>query len=202
MIKIGFDRWIELVLATAIAGATIWNVCVATRQWSVMNETNQINTRPYIKIELIPESFAVNVSPSPGGSAGIIMQFAIENTGKLPAPADIQGSILWSGRSHQKGQWSFNNLGKRFLFPSQDSVRFIAYAANELTPGELLDLKGGGNGNSLYVSAMVLYGPDAQHLGDRATRICTQYPFGFTDGQFKLLAVGEPCTDPDSNYAR
>lgn len=47
MTRIGWDRAIELFLAFAIAAATIFNVCVANRQWGALRESNDINRKAY-----------------------------------------------------------------------------------------------------------------------------------------------------------
>src|SRR5262249_3461487 len=148
----------------------------------------------YVKIDLMPETFAIGPVPGRGGSP-MSMQFKVTNTGKLPANASIQATASWESLKHpadRQALRSSNNLGNRFLFADQDSGMLTAYT-NGLSDGELLDLKAN-TARSFYIRAEVLYGPDAYHLAERAARICYNYLIVW-DGSRYTLGAGGP--DPE-----
>ena len=153
---------------------------------------NEIAIRPYIKIDLSPDSF--KVAPRADGLE-MSMQFSIENIGKLPAPANVGGEILWSGFNHERGPWSFAKLSELFLFPNQNSPTFTVKSP-VISEGQIADLKTHGN-RSAYVTIQVLYGPDQRHWTDRFVRICTLYPIKWDGNQFSL-DVGDTCPDDSS----
>lgn len=194
------------ILFTAIAasGAVVsaiaaWHAYdAANRAVAAAIAANEIAIRPYVKIDLLPDSF--KVGPRVGGTE-MSMQFSIANTGKLPAPVNIGGEILWSGAHHERGPWSFATLGQLFLFPNQDSG-ILTVKSPVLSDGQMTDLKSNTN-RSAYVTIQVLYGPDPRRLADRLVRVCMIYAIKWDGSQFSL-DVGETCPDDSSgrsNYA-
>jgi hypothetical protein len=184
--------------AAAAAAVGAWQGWIATQGVTEARRANEIAIRPYIKVDLLPDTFAIGPISSRGGTV-MSIQFTIENTGKLPAPATIQASIGWQASHHpldRNAFRSYEGLGQRFLFPNQESGRITKYT-NVLSDGELIDLKNGA-GRSFYISAQVLYGPDKQHLEDRAVQICMVFPINDS----MRLGPAEPCPEEDSNYAR
>lgn len=133
----GADRWIELALATVIAGATVVNACVANRQWSAIAKNNEIITRPYVKIDLKPETFSTERQNPNTPGRYLSIQFSIENTGRLPALTNVQVGLVWETRNRQRPHKpsSSSGVGRRFLFPQQDSGLFTAYSDSPLTDG-------------------------------------------------------------------
>lgn len=69
-------------ILSAIAGFRAYDA--ANRAVQAALDANQIAIRPYIKIDLLPDTFEITSSPI---GRSLAMQFTIENTGKLPAPA-------------------------------------------------------------------------------------------------------------------
>ena len=158
--------------------------------------------RSYIKIAMLPNTFSL--MPRVGGNE-MSMQFTIANTGKLPAPAHVQGEILWSGANHERGPWTLDSLGERFLFPEQDGGQF-SIKSPVISDGQLIDLKSN-TSRSVYVTVQVLYGPNPSQLEERATQICTVHPLKWDGSQYSLEA-GKLCPDgtvypgEPSNYAK
>lgn len=188
---------VAAALAAAVAaGAGAWQGLVANQGVVQARIANEIATRPYIKIDILPESFAIGTVPQRGGSV-MSIQFTITNTGKLPAPVRVQTATSWQSVKHQLDQStlrSYSNLGQRFLFPEQDSGRFTSYT-NGLSDGEMLDLKANSS-RQFYIRVMALYGPDEQHLGERSVLICNAYQINW-NGEGYSLGAGE--TDPGSD---
>jgi hypothetical protein len=195
MPKIGFDRWIELIFAAAIAGATIFNVLVARMQWQAMNETNQISTRPYIKVKLRPETFILPKNGD-GGLRGV--RFLVENTGKLPAMLYIQSAVNYQAGGHNGDDqhWpSINLVGEKFVFPGDPPAEFTSQTLS-ITKGGIVDL--GGNSGRFFALVDVFYGPAREF----ETHVCNVYLMAADDAGEYRLSDEQPCPHKENNYAK
>lgn len=190
---VSVDRWIELVLAFAIAGAAITQCSVANRQWEVMSDTNQISTRPYINI--LSDTFKFYEQ----FNSPLRINLTIENYGKLPAHARIQGGIAWQTASHPaEPPVPSSKIGSIFLFPGGPSDQFTLMNLGGIGVGGIAELKSGTD-PSLYISVRVMYGPDSNPV-ERETGICTQFQIERNGGL--RLGRGAPCGGDAFNYTR
>ena len=209
MSRIGFDRWIELGFTGAILIATVVNVCVAYRQWTVMDESNRINTRPYIKVLMAPGTFVIHKAGD-GARDSRSLQFVVQNIGRLPGLAAITSAVNWEGRGHPRDDKSWPSIGvvgRIFLFPDNNQGVVFSSQPLDLTKGQLTDLA---DGDKFFVMVDVLYGPskNVELYGpsrDYETKVCTVYrltgPAPGSD-EIRLTGDGYPCPSEGSNYAK
>ena len=204
--------WVDLLGIWIAAGTFIAAVGAAIAaslaayftygQWDAATRTLEATVRPYVKINVLPDTFAVQNIPEAGGRERISVQFSIENTGKFPAPARIQYGLDWQSAGHQRTSSGTPQttaaLGARYLFPNQDSGHFRAFS-NELNVGDLAELRADGFKN-FWIAIWVGYGP-FPNSASYETRICNFYR---VTGPFEVLRLegGEPCPDQQSNSAR
>lgn len=86
----------DLVFTGIIAVATVINVCIATRQWSAMNESNGINQRTLVAANrawLTPTSFDILTPPEAADGPNFMVHY--QNAGRFPA-LDTKNSMGWS----------------------------------------------------------------------------------------------------------
>lgn len=201
--RVGWDRIIELIFAFAIVVATIGNVWVTHKQWTAMKESNQIQTRPYVKITLKPESFVLR-SPDDKRGDSRTLKFQLTNVGKLPRLVLALSAVDWDGPGHARSaNWpSVAQSGREFLFPDEKGVEFSSQGMS-ITAGQISDLKEGGGGR-LFVMVDSLYGPldsSANPSNDFETHICTSFALVHRGDEFQL-GESRPCNEADSNYAK
>ena len=198
------DRKIELGLTAAITLATIVNVviaianaCIASKQWSAIEEANQISMRPILKVKFRSEDFVI---PLTGGGGSGRVSIVVENVGKLPAMLYVQSALNYQNGSHNGDDhnWpSINQVGEKFLFP--DNMQQFASQPLMLTAGQIVDLNRSGvdGRTTVFVMADVFYGPQRRF----ETRICSQFEMG--GSQTELRLAGETiCPTEGTNYAK
>jgi hypothetical protein len=177
---------------------------MANWQWSAINESNRISTRPYIKITMKPEAFAIHTAgDTKGDFPGI--KFRMENTGKLPGLVFVQSSASWgyAGRSGDDKNWpSIGIMARKFVFSGPDETEFPSYLLG-FTKGQLADIA---TGDRYFVMLNAIYGPSkkAELSGpsdEYQTKVCTVFQVR-RDGDVVKLDDGEPCPSEGSNYAK
>src|ERR1035441_9266500 len=117
------EIWTFIVLVITLA-IVVWYASEAHRSNTLTLQAIETNTRPFIKVDFKPETFALRPAEEDSFQNTVSIQFTIENTGKLPAPARVQAGAEWetSERSKAPDKPTPNsNVGSRFLFPQQDS---------------------------------------------------------------------------------
>ncbi|HZR88396.1 MAG TPA: hypothetical protein VFB02_16430 [Bradyrhizobium sp.] len=201
---IGLDRWFELGFTAAIVIATVANVYTARLQWSTMNESNRISTRPYIKITLKPDTFLLHSAGiQQGDFPGV--KFRVENIGKLPALVWVRSAANWNGRGRSGDEKTWPSIGvvaRKFVFPGSDETDFPSYQLG-FTPGQLTDIA---TGDRYYVLVDAAYGPSKnielyEPSEDYETKVCTVFQVKRA-GDVITLGDGEPCPSEGSNSAR
>jgi hypothetical protein len=188
--------WIALatlIVASCAAIGAGFAAYFTYRQWDTATRTLEAAVRPYLKVDFLPDSFAMQRHPNGGGQV-MSIQFTIENTGKLPAPARVQAGVAWESRTHTRAPnepAGTNNVGQRYLFPKQESGRFTAYS-KDLTAGDLAQLRAN-DFRRLLVAVWIGYG-EFPNSASREIRACTVYQI---EGPFEAmrLGIGEPCPD-------
>jgi hypothetical protein len=97
--SISADRALELLLVFVIVVATIVNVCVASRQWGAMAESNRINRDAMIagtRAWVVPTGAYFDGEPKAGFNQRIKVTY--ENVGK-EAASDVISPMDWSGKT-------------------------------------------------------------------------------------------------------
>lgn len=170
------------------------------QQWQASEKTLQATIRPYIKVELKPETFEIRKPPQ-GSRDAICVNFTIENTGKLPALLNTMAGVEWSPSSEgRNGNWpkaSRGYGGSVYLFEKQNIEPALA-CSRELTPGEMDDFKNAKN-RDIIAGIKVLYSiPSSNDHDPFVTKICTE--FHLQDGPLlHLSGPGGPCGNGESN---
>ncbi|MGJ5009283.1 hypothetical protein ACQR05_16040 [Bradyrhizobium oligotrophicum] len=165
-------------------------------------QANEIQTRPYIKIEFEPDTFTVRSANDKRGDSRVV-KFRLTNIGKLPRLVLALSATDWDGPGHARStNWpSIGESGRAFLFPDARGVEFDSQGMS-ITPGQIADLANGTG--RLFVMVDALYGPlDSSAIPSREyeTRICTSFAILSTAGELRL-GEGRPCNEADSNYAK
>jgi hypothetical protein len=193
--------------AVAAAGAGTYQGYVGNRALDIARKANENAIRPYIKVKLEPESFIIHI---PAANDVPVVEFKIENIGKLPALVWVQSAANWNDRGHPADdkQWPATDVSARmFLFPGSESPdikgKFV-----DFTPGQLADISGSGH---YYAMVDVLYGPskNIETSGpsrDYETKVCTVFNIKRDNLSGGVVAItlgdGEPCPSDGSNYAK
>jgi len=195
--------------AIVSAFAAYWAYKETGRTAKAAIEANQIAIRPYIKVKLEPESFALN-TVSNGVSDFRSVKFLIQNIGRLPGLVWVQSAINWDGRGHQGNELNWPSIGivaRVFLFPEEKGTEFGSEPLS-ITKGQITDMAMGGA--RLYVLVDALYGPSTNielhgPSTDYETKVCSSYllkgPAAGT-GVLSLDSEATPCPSEGSNYAK
>ena len=198
---IGFDRWVELIFAGAIVAATVVNVYIAHSEWTAMVETNRINTRPYINIELLPDTLRIAPNPSKSGDTRSVLaiDFTVENGGRLPAPLDIGSNGTWLTQHHQPNKLDgFRLVATLLLFPGAKPKPYTAYSAS-LGESDVRDIRASGE-KTAYFKIRATYGPlDQRQLYE--TELCTTYEI-VAEGDVIHAGDAGICDKESSNYTK
>jgi hypothetical protein len=157
-------------------------------------EANEINIRPYIKINFLPETFTF--------TPNVAIKFTIENIGKLPGYARVATGFTWVTRNHPRPDntpQATLGVGARFLFPDSKGATFTL--TTKLSPRQIADLQSAeDDGRRLYFLVRVQYGPESEE-SRYGTQVCNNYQL--SDGGINTRLDEESlCTGEDLNYAK
>jgi hypothetical protein len=179
------SEFITLIFSGVIAAATAAQVCVYIKQSAILRDSIDAASRPYIKIRISGDSMSGPSLPR------LSPNFFVENVGKLPVIADIQGGADWSSNRHQRSVLAYNAIEQRFIFPNSGEQQFAILNKISISDGEYKDLQE--EGGFYYIYVKITY-------GNYVVRLCNAYETNITDHGFSL-AKPKLCQDPDSNYA-
>jgi hypothetical protein len=188
------DRWVELMLAFAIAGAAISQCSVSNRQWEAMTETNKIATRPSIRVTLQPSAFHI---PASGEGAFRGIKFQIENVGKSPTVTQIATGADWQGCGRFiKGVADMNHIATVFVFPDQKALEYSS-TGTPITQEHLALADCRSWRPEIWIVIDVLYGRSKEY----ETRVCTRYLLKEESDGWRLGAT-DTYPDEACNYAK
>jgi len=181
-----------------ILAVTIRIACIYSGQLKAMLKANEIESRPYIGIEVRDKKMVFEPTTK--------VEIVFHNSGKLPAYTDLFWSLAYSKERSYSPNILAHNAREEVLSPWPVEYPIDDVLAGDVpaqTPKAQAEAIKGmhSTGGFVYVWAQGRYGitSDEARIGRYDTAICTEYTI--TAGPMPTVGRVAPCPWEKSNYA-